>query len=74
MNKEQKSIEDLERRKKIFREHLRNLSPTEKIEQLVILQHHYYELLSIREKNGGRPIPERWRKWYKARYEDGNEE
>lgn len=68
MNKEQKSIEDLKRRKNVFREYLRSLSPTEKIAQLVVLQHHYYELLTIREKNGGRPIPEKWRKWHRARY------
>lgn len=69
MNKEQKLIEDLKRRKNIFRAHLRNLSPTEKIEKLVELQYHYYELLSIREQNGGRPIPEKWKKWRKARSE-----
>ena len=70
MNKQQQSIEELKRRKRVFREHLRNLSPTEKIERLVELQHHYYELLSIREENGGRPIPEKWRKWHRARYEN----
>jgi tRNA A22 N-methylase len=68
MNKEQESIEDLKRRKKIFRQHLQNLSATEKIEQLLVLQEHYYELLSIREQNGGFPIPEKWRKWYQARF------
>jgi hypothetical protein len=68
MNKEQESIEDLKKRKKIFRQHLQNLSPTEKIEQLLMLQEHYYQLLSIREQNGGRPIPEKWRKWHRARY------
>ena len=68
MSKVQETIQDLKRRKKIFREHLRNLSPTEKIEKLIELQHHYYELLSIREQNTGRPIPEKWRKWYQARF------
>jgi hypothetical protein len=63
-------IEDLTRRKKVSREFLRALSPTEKIARLADLQEQYYKMLEIREQNGGRPIPERWRKWHKARYED----
>jgi hypothetical protein len=27
-------------------------------------------MLEIREQNGGSPIPGRWRKWHKARYEN----
>lgn len=61
-------IKELERRKKISRDHLRSLSPLEKIEKLVTLQEQYYETLLIREQNGGRPIPEKWRKWYQARH------
>ena len=48
--------------------YLRSLSPLEKIEKLVQLQEQYYQMLLIREQNGGRPIPERWRKWHKARF------
>jgi hypothetical protein len=62
-------IKDLNRRKKISREYLRSLSPLEKIEKLVQLQEQYYQMLLIREQNGGRPIPARWKKWYRARYE-----
>lgn len=62
-------IENLKNRKKTSREYLRSLSPLEKIEKLVNLQEQYYQMLLIREQNGGRPIPEKWRKWYKARYE-----
>jgi hypothetical protein len=62
-------IADLTRRKKISRDHLRSLSPEEKIAQLVVLQERYYQFLVAREKNGGRPIPEKWRKWHKARHE-----
>ncbi len=65
-------IADLKRRKKTSREHLRSLSPAEKIAKLVELQEHYYQMLVVREKNGGRPIPERWRKWHKVRYESAN--
>ncbi len=65
-----KIIADLERRKKHSREFLRNLSPEEKIAKLVELQEQYYAMLKAREQNGGRAIPEKWRKWHAARYEN----
>ena len=46
-----------------------SLSPLEKIEKLVQLQEQYYQMLLIREQNGGRLIPKKWQKWYKARFE-----
>jgi hypothetical protein len=61
-------IEDLTQRKKRSREFLRLLSPEEKIAKLVELQERYYQMLKLREQNGGRAIPERWRKWHTARY------
>ncbi|HSK71461.1 MAG TPA: hypothetical protein VK892_07190 [Pyrinomonadaceae bacterium] len=67
-NLESETIAGLERRKKISREYLRSLSPSEKIAQLMVLQERCYKMLAAREKSGGRPIPERWRKWHKARY------
>ncbi|CAN5681170.1 hypothetical protein BH20ACI4_BH20ACI4_09020 [soil metagenome] len=67
-----KIIENLKKRKKTSREYLRSLSPLEKIEKLVNLQEQYYQMLLIREQNGGRPIPEKWRKWHKARFESAN--
>jgi len=63
-------IEDLTRRKKTSREYLRSLSAEEKIVKLAELQEQYYKMLEIREQNGGRKIPEKWRKWHKARYEE----
>jgi len=63
------SVEDLERRKRISRSYLRSLPPLEKVKRLVQLQEQYYQLLAIREQNGGKPIPERWRKWRTARQE-----
>lgn len=63
-------IENLTARKKSSREFLRNLSPSEKIAKLVELQEQYYEMLKVREQNGGRAIPEKWRKWHAARYEN----
>ena len=62
-------ITDLNNRKKTSRDFLRSLSPEEKIAKLVELQKRYYEMLKIREQNGGREIPEKWQKWHKARYE-----
>jgi len=59
-------IDDLVRRKKRFREYMRNLSPTEKIRALESLQRRTYELLKVREENGGRPIPADWRRWRRA--------
>ncbi len=61
-------VADLTRRKKVSRKYLCSLSPSEKIAKLIELQEHYYQMLSAREQNGGRPIPERWRKWHRARY------
>lgn len=61
-------IFNLMQRKKYSPEYWNSLSPTEKIAKLVQLQEHYYRILKKGEENGGRPIPEKWRKWYKARY------
>lgn len=63
---ENEVIEDLKRRKDNFRQFNRNLSPTEKILQLELLQKRHYELLKAREENGRRKIPEKWRKWRDA--------
>ncbi len=67
-----KIVADLKRRKKTSREHLRSLSAAEKIARLARLQEQYYQMLVARAENGGRPVPEKWRKWHKARYENAN--
>jgi hypothetical protein len=61
------TIQQLTQRKKISRAYLRSLSPLEKIAKLVDLQEQYYQMLLIREQNGGRPIPPKWQKWRIAR-------
>ena len=61
-------LDNLKNRKKTSREFLRNLTPSEKIAKLVELQEQYYEMLKIRERNGGRKVPEKWQKWYNARF------
>ena len=62
-------IADLKKRKRTSRDFLRTLSPSKKIAKLVDLQDQYYQMLKARKQNGGREIPEKWRKWHKARYE-----
>jgi len=69
-NLQREVVNDLKRRKKISREFLRSLSPSEKISKLVDLQERYYKMLQMREQKGGRKIPDKWRKWRKARYEN----
>jgi hypothetical protein len=62
-------IDDLRRRKAVSREYPRSLPPIEKIAMLFNLQEQYCQMLIAREKNGGQPVPEKWRKWNKARSE-----
>ena len=63
------AVRDLVRRKKISRTYLRSLSPDEKVKRLAILQEQYYTFLAAREANGGKPVPEKWQKWYRVRCE-----
>jgi len=67
VNSEQ-SIIELRRSKNASRAYLRSLPLEEKIARLVDLQERYYEMLVLRAANGGRPIPEKWRKWHTARH------
>lgn len=53
-NFEKEVVEDLKRRKEIFRRYTRSLSATAKIRQLELLQRRHYNLLKIRDENGGR--------------------
>ena len=50
---EKEMIEDLKGRKKKIRQFARNLSPTEKVRQLELLQKRHYELLKARRKTAG---------------------
>lgn len=62
-------IEQLKQSKARLRSYTRGLSPTEKIRQVELLQKRYFALLEAREANGGRPIPEIWRRWKRAQKE-----
>ena len=56
----------LEKQKKGYREYVRNVPLTERLRHLEELQEQSYEILRIRELNGGKPIPEAWQRWAKA--------
>lgn len=63
---EQETYKALKRSKERLRRYVRNLSPTEKIQQLELLQKRYYEIVKERELNGGRKIPEYLQRWREA--------
>lgn len=59
-------IEDLKRRKAVMRHYVRNLSPTEKIIHLELLQKRTYNLAESRQKNGKGEIQDKLKIWRKA--------
>lgn len=61
-----KIIEDLNRRKAVMRHYVRNLSPTDKIIQLELLQKRVYHLAESRHKNGKGEIGDKLKTWRKA--------
>lgn len=65
--KTESPIEARSKRKAESRAYLRSLPPEEKIARLIVLQDQYYSLLVARQENGGKPISEKWKKWYAAR-------
>lgn len=60
------SKELLIEQKKTYRAHVRTLPLSDRLRQLETLQEHSYEILCIREANGGKPVPEGWRRWARA--------
>ena len=74
INSEQDNyIQRLNESKAAFRRYVREMSPTEKIRQLELLQRRYYSLLVDREANGGRPLSPEWGRWAGAQREIGFE-
>jgi|GEM_PF-1226125 len=61
------SVERLVAQKQQYGGYVKNLSLSDRLRRLERLQEQTYEILSIREKNGGKPIPQAWQKWAKAR-------
>lgn len=69
MSQQSPAAIELAKRKAASRAYLRSLPPEAKIRVLMRLQDQYFQFLLAREKNGGKPVPESWRKWHKARSE-----
>ena len=61
------ATEQLTERKAVSRAYLRSLPLEEKIARLIDLQEQYYSMLALRDANGGKAIPEKWKKWRAAR-------
>ena len=57
--------------KRRYRSHAKNMSLVDRLRQLESLQEQSYEILRIREANGGKPIPPDWRRWAEAQSEIG---
>ena len=66
INSKNEVIDDLTRRKAVMRRYLRNLSPTEKIIQLELLQERTFNLAESRQKNGKGEIKDKLKVWRKA--------
>ena len=64
--KQDEVIADLNRRKTVMRVHVRNLSPTEKIIHLELLQKRTYNLAESRQKKGKGKIEDKLKIWRKA--------
>jgi hypothetical protein len=69
MSSNSKSVEMLVEQKRKYREHVRNMSLVERLQQLESLQEQTYDILRVRELNGGPPIPKGWQAWDKAQEE-----
>ena len=52
-----------------YRAYVRNLPLSERLRQLESLQEQSYEIMRIREANGGKPVSEGWRRWAQAQEE-----
>lgn len=60
----------LEQKRK-YRTHVRNMSLSDRLRQLESLQEQSYEILCVREANGGMSVPAEWRRWAEAQSDMG---
>lgn len=58
--------------KRRYRVHVRDLSLGDRLRQLEALQEQSYEILRVREANGGKPVPTEWQLWAEAQNEIGS--
>ena len=63
------SLRLLLEQKQRFRNYARNMPLRDRLRQLETLQEQSYEILRIREANGGKPIPPAWQIWAKAQHQ-----
>ena len=56
----------LAEQKRKYRNFTRSLPLRDRLRQLEELQEQSYEILRIREINGGKPIPAAWKRWAAA--------
>jgi hypothetical protein len=64
MNSNSKAL--LAEQKQRYRAYARNMPLSDRLRQLETLQEQSYEILRIREANGGKPVPEDWQRWARA--------
>ena len=57
--------------KRRYRAYVKGLPLEERLRSLESLQEKTYEILRVREANGGKPIPSGWRRWAEAQREIG---
>ena len=57
------SLAEQKRKYRIF---VQNLPLRERLRQLEELQEQSYEILHVREANGGKPVPAAWKRWAAA--------
>lgn len=69
MNLNSKSM--LAEQKRRYRTYARGLPLLDRLRQLEELQEQSYEILRIREANGGEPIPAAWKRWAAAQLAAG---
>lgn len=65
------SEELLAEQKRKYRMYARSLPLRDRLRHLEELQEQSYEILRIREGNGGSPIPSAWKRWAAAQLEAG---
>ncbi|MGD9629936.1 MAG: hypothetical protein AB7V18_11885 [Pyrinomonadaceae bacterium] len=51
---------------------MKDLSLGERLRQLEALQEQSYEILRVREANGGKPVPPEWQLWAEAQNDIGS--
>lgn len=54
-----------------YRVYVKGLSLEERLQSLELLQEQTYEILRVREANGGKPVPHDWQLWAESQKDIG---